>query len=78
MTNTEVVKKMIGNIQPAGDTNIDNERFENLKAMCELTDNLIAAINDVAYSNKHRGEYSIRQMAKYASDFLTDMKRIEE
>lgn len=27
----EVVKKIIGKIEPLGETNIDNDRFENLK-----------------------------------------------
>lgn len=74
MTNTDIVKKLVGNIQPAGDTNIDNERFENLKAMCELADNLIAEINEVVYRNDTRNEYSVRQMVEYASGFLTDMR----
>lgn len=78
MTNTDIVKKLVGNIQPAGDTNIDHERFENLKAMCELADNLIAEINEVAHRNKNRQEYSVKQMAEYANGFLTDMKRIDE
>ena len=43
MTNTDVVKKLIGKINPIGETNTDNERFENLKAMCELVNNLITS-----------------------------------
>ena len=27
----EVVKKLIGEVDPVGETHIDNERFENLK-----------------------------------------------
>ncbi len=36
MTNHEIVKKIIGQIKPVGSTEIDNERFENLKATIEL------------------------------------------
>ncbi|GAI86093.1 unnamed protein product, partial [marine sediment metagenome] len=36
-----VVKKLIGNINPVGETNTDNERFENLKIICELTNKLL-------------------------------------
>lgn len=31
MTNTDVIKKLIGKINTIGETNTDNERFENLK-----------------------------------------------
>jgi len=76
-TNADVVRKLIGSIQPAGDTNIDDERLENLKAMCELVDNLIAEINDVAFRNKNRSEYSVKKMADYASEFLISLKDVE-
>lgn len=30
----DIVDKLVGRIDPIGDTAIDNERFENLKAYC--------------------------------------------
>ena len=32
----DIVNKLIGNIEPIGDTSVDEERFENLKSYCEL------------------------------------------
>ena len=43
MTVHEIVNKLIGNINPVGETNTDNDRFENLKAKCELVNLLISA-----------------------------------
>lgn len=31
MTYTEIVNKLVGNIEPVGDSHIDEKRFENLK-----------------------------------------------
>ena len=40
MTNYDVVKKLIGEVRPVGETNEDNRRLENLKALCELMDEI--------------------------------------
>jgi hypothetical protein len=71
MTHTEIVQKLIGNIQPLGDSSRDPERFENLKAMCELVNNLVTAIDDVAYQYSESHEYSVKEMGQYADNFLT-------
>lgn len=74
MTNYEIVKKIIGQIKPVGSTEIDNERFENLKATIELVEVLMAEIEYVAKgSNAH--EYSIKRAGEYASDFLSSFKK---
>ena len=78
MTNTDVVKKLIGKINPIGETNADNERFENLKAMCELVNNLIMEIDDMAYRNKDAREFSVKRASEYASNFLTKTVGIAE
>ena len=46
MTNYDVVKKLIGNINPAGDASRDKERFENLKEAVKLVELLLS---DIAY-----------------------------
>ena len=73
MTNTDVVKKLIGKTQPYGDSNIDRERFENLKAMCELVGDLIEEIKDVA-REKDRYESSMKEMGLYAYKFLSQLE----
>jgi len=78
MNYTEIVKKLVGNIQPAGASHTDKDRFENLKAMCELTNDLVAEIDRVAYENKDKAEHSIKEMAQYADNFLTKTLGIAE
>lgn len=76
MTNTDVVKKMIGNINPVGETNTDNERFENLKAMCLLIDNLILDVIAVIH-NKSSYEYSVKRAGEYADGYIKTLKHIQ-
>lgn len=73
MTNTDVIRKLIGNINPAGDSSRDGERFDNLKAMCELVEDLLSDINFVAgESNAYQS--SIRTMGEYAKKFIENLK----
>lgn len=69
MTHTEIVKKLIGNINPVGKTETDDERFENLKQTCNLVSELLYDISIVSLK-KDRGEFSIKRAGQYASDFL--------
>jgi len=78
MTNTDVIKKLIGNINPIGETDTDNERFENLKEMCDLVNNLITDIDDMAYSNRNSHQFSVKRASEYASEFLTKTVGISE
>ena len=41
MTNFDVVKKLIGNVHPIGETYTDEERFQNLRGMTELAEQII-------------------------------------
>lgn len=65
----DIVKKLIGNIDPVGETHIDEERFENLKATCELVDILLTDIDKVIPNNK-RAEFSMKRAGDYANDFF--------
>lgn len=78
MTNTEIIKKLIGNINPCGKSEVDAERLENLKAMCELVNDLVGEIDNVAYRNKDSYEASVKAMADYSKKFLTDTLGISE
>lgn len=77
MNYTEIVKKLIGNIQPAGSASIDPERFENLKEMCKLVNELVIEIDKVACL-KDRSEYSIKIMGEFANDFMQKTLGIKE
>ena len=78
MTHTEIVNKLIGTVMPSGDSSRDDERFENLKAMCELVNNLITQIDDVSYRNRESHEFSVKRSADFAKDFLTNSVGIKE
>ena len=65
----EIVVKLIGPIEPIGETNADNERLENLKEMTNLVDILIYDIGSVI-KNKDRPEYSMKRAGKFADDFF--------
>lgn len=72
MNYTEIVEKLIGPIRPIGKSEVDSERFENLKEMCELVNNLVQKIDAVEYDNRGAHEYSVKQARDYAGKFLTD------
>lgn len=73
----EIVKKLVGEIEPVGETNEDNRRFENLKVMTELVDRLIYDIDSVIPS-KRKTEYSMNRAGKFADDFLVKNLGITE
>lgn len=76
-TIVEVVKRLIGGIDPIGETNTDNKRFENLKVMTEVVDVLLTDIGWVAENNKDRGEYSRKRAGDFANKFYTKLGIVE-
>lgn len=74
MTNHDVVKKLIGNIEPVGETREDEKRLANLIQMCELCDSILTELGDISYNYKDRGEYSIRECGLYADNFIERIK----
>ena len=72
MTLQDIVEKLAGPITPVGETQTDNERFDNLRKTTELVGQLITEICHVA-TQKNRHEFSIGRAGKYASNFLRDI-----
>jgi hypothetical protein len=72
MDTYEVVKKLIGYINPVGETKEDSERLENLRKMLEVVDRLIFDIEAVA-RQKNRQEHSIGKAGKLADKYLSDL-----
>jgi predicted nucleic acid-binding protein len=66
----EVIVKLIGKTNPIGETQTDNERFENLKIMCEVVNIMVKEIDDVA-SNRTHFEFSRKRAGVHAYNFLT-------
>ena len=60
----EVVGKLVGRIDPVGETNEDNRRFENLKIMADLVNKLLFNIDEVSR------EYSRDRAGKFAAEFF--------
>jgi hypothetical protein len=73
MTVYDVVKKLVGPIDPIGETNTDNTRFENLKALTMLVDRLVSDIDQVS-TEKDRNEYSVQRAGQFAEDFLGSLE----
>ena len=51
----KVLDNLVGNINPQGETNIDNNRFENLKTLTEVLEHYHQEIYNVSYK-KNRSE----------------------
>lgn len=71
-----IITKLIGPINPIGDSSIDELRFQNLKHMTILVDKLIAEI-DIIASNKTRPEFSMKRAGVFADKFLNDLGIVE-
>lgn len=79
MTLHEVVKGLIGDINPVGESEVDDERFENLKEHIDLVENLIMDLEAVAKLsklNKEHTEHSKRRAADFANNYLKGRVRI--
>ena len=70
----DVVKKLVGDIKPIGDSWKDSETFENLKVMCDLVNHLTGQIESVYESNKGDNQASVLKSANYAGKFLYELK----
>jgi hypothetical protein len=69
----DVVKAMTGEVCPVGEAHIDNERYNNLKDMIDLTNELMQEIWDIS-RDADRAEFSISRAGKRAKKFLDEMK----
>jgi hypothetical protein len=78
MDHIQVVIKLIGPIAPVGETELDSERFENLKAQCEVVEALIMGLQHVANTCKDRYEFSVKRAGEYANRFLENTIGIQQ
>jgi len=72
MTNYDVVKKLIGPIEPVGETYEDEVRLANLRETLEIAGVLIEEIMDVS-ANADRVEDSAKDIGKKAKKFLENL-----
>ena len=66
----DVVMKLVGAVEPIGETREDDRRFENLKALTSLTDELLTAIDTIALNEKDRVEFSRKRAGAHCKKFL--------
>lgn len=69
----DVITKIIGNINPAGESHIDEKRFKNLQSHEDITYQLV---DDLIYvvGYKTRQEYSMKKMGLSAYRQLLEIK----
>ena len=73
----EVIYKLVGEINPIGETTTDDERYENLNIMIKVVDILVGDINDVtAYRN--RVEYSMKKAGIRAAEYIDELRSLLE
>lgn len=72
MTNYDVLKKLLGPIDPVGDSSVDEKRYKNLEATIDVVNQLLFDINHVA-GNADRQEHSMQKAGKKAQSFLKEV-----
>ena len=66
----EVVKKLVGDIEPVGSEHTDKPSFENLKVMVKLMDDIHTDLDMIAYENKDAYQDSIKKTVDYINKFF--------
>jgi hypothetical protein len=69
----DVTQRLCGMIEPQGESNVDEVRFENLTDTIDLTEKLIDDIISVA-RHKDRAEASIKKAGQKADDFISGLR----
>jgi hypothetical protein len=68
-----ITDRLIGKVQPIGETNEDEKRLENLKEMYELLDYLVDEMYKVSKEAESH-EYSRSKAGNYARNYLKELK----
>lgn len=75
MTNYDVVKKLIGLIEPIGESNTDEKRLNNLRELMALSDCILHSIIELI-PYKNRPEFIMKKIGKEAFNYIKDLKYI--
>ena len=68
----DVVRKLVGPVQPIGDSDIDRNRFENLKELTSLVEELVGDIRHIV-PDKNREEHSLHRAGEYSFEFIKEL-----
>ena len=71
MSISELLDKILGKIEPYGDTTIDEERYRNIPNYDEALDFILKRLKEAA-KLKDRQEYSIQKIAIECEDILNE------
>jgi len=68
----DVVRRLLGPIEPVGESREDERRLHNLEATIDVVDRLMCDINSAA-DEANRTEHSMRVIGQRAKQFLNDI-----
>lgn len=71
-----IVTRLVGPIDPVGESHTDDKRFDNLKTLTDLIDRLLGDIERVS-SNKSRHEYSMKRAGEHCIEFFDSVGLIK-
>ena len=77
MSISEILKKLLGEIEPYGDTTIDGKRYFNIQNYYEALCFIVAKLKASA-KLENRNEYSIKKIARECKDILQEFGISEE
>jgi hypothetical protein len=66
----DVVMRLIGPVEPVGETRTDNQRLASLEQLTGLVDGLLEEIRGIAERHEHSHEYSVKRAADLCDKFL--------
>lgn len=69
----EVLEKLVGRVDPEGDSSIDGERYENMKKFIEIFDKMHIKIDDIAYRYKDSQYASEKRIGLICDEHLDKM-----
>lgn len=71
----DILDKLVGDICVNGETNSDNESFDNI---CEVEEFLVSTINKLASNSKFkdRKEYSMKKVANKSDEVINRIKDV--
>lgn len=69
----KIIDALNGSVKPVGETNVDNKRFDNLKALEEIINCLLDDVQ-MLIPNRNRHEYSMKRAGDEAVGYLREVR----
>lgn len=74
MTHIEIIEKLIGPIEPVGDSAIDEKRLGNIDEYLNLFDEMYGKLISIHMRNKGMHQHSIKEVVKCIETRLSGIK----